>query len=202
MPSIQRSFKRTSGYRDAKLIVIATEGENTEPVYFGGLIEEYHHPSIHVEILERSVTASAPAHVQRELDKFNREYRLVDGDELWMVVDRDRWTEAHLASVAQRCIQKSYNLAVSNPCFELWLLLHIEDPSLANIQPLSCTQISDRIREILGTYNKSNLDITAFIPTVASAIERARIFDTNPGDRWPQQAGTSVYRLAAKIIAS
>ncbi len=34
---IKRNFKRPEGNRDAKLIVIATEGRHTERIYFEGL---------------------------------------------------------------------------------------------------------------------------------------------------------------------
>jgi hypothetical protein len=123
MALIKKSFRRTSGFRDAKLIVIATEGERTEPAYFRGLKAAFRKPAIHMEILPRTTAGSSPAHVQEELDKFNKVYNLVEGDELWMVIDRDQWPDKNLAETAGECERKGYFLAVSTPCFELWLLL-------------------------------------------------------------------------------
>jgi hypothetical protein len=40
MPA-KRDFKRKSGLRDARLIIIAAEGEKTEKIYFEGLKEYY-----------------------------------------------------------------------------------------------------------------------------------------------------------------
>ncbi len=39
-----------------------------------------------------------------------------------MVVDVDRWE--NLDEIVSRCIKEGFRAAVSNPCFELWLLLH------------------------------------------------------------------------------
>lgn len=201
MPLIKKPFKRTTGFRDARLIVIATEGEETEQIYFNGLKAEYRKPSIQIEVLERTTGGNSPKHVQQELDGFKKRYHLVTGDELWMVVDRDRWAEQHLSEVAQRCIQKGYFLAVSVPCFETWLLLHISDVRHKDFDGLNCEQIARKIRGILGSYNKSNPDLDAFMPHVKKAIERAKKLDGNPEDRWPQKSGTRVYLLAEKITA-
>jgi hypothetical protein len=200
MPLIRKPFKRTQGHRDARLIVIATEGEATEQIYFNGLKAAFRKPSIQVEVLERTTSGNSPKHVQEELDRFKKAYRLVAGDELWMVVDRDRWTEQHLGDVARRCVHKKYFLAVSVPCFETWLLLHVEDLQPEDIAGLNCEQVGARIRTILGAYNKLNPDCAAFIPNVINAIDRARRLDVNPADRWPQQPGSRVYLLVEKII--
>jgi hypothetical protein len=199
MPLIRKPFKRTKGYRDARLIVIATEGEDTEQIYFNGVKAAFRKPSVQVEVLERTTGGNSPIHVQRELDGFKKAYHLVAGDELWMVVDRDRWPEQHLSKVAQQCSQKGYFLAVSVPCFETWLLLHIADVRQEDMVGLNCEQIGSKIRELLGSYNKSNPDLAAFIPNVNKAIERARRLDSNPADRWPQYPGSRVYLLAEKI---
>ncbi len=44
---------RRSGNRDAKLIIIAAEGTNTEKKYFDDLVDAYVAPNIHVEVLDR-----------------------------------------------------------------------------------------------------------------------------------------------------
>jgi len=51
------------------------------------------------------------------------------------------------------------------------------------------------IRNILGSYNKSNPDTSRFLPHIPKAIERARNLDLNPHDRWPNSIGTRVYLL-------
>ena len=55
----KREFKRKSGFRDAKLIVIATEGEKTETKYFREIVSKDWYPNsrIHVEVIEKKYQA-------------------------------------------------------------------------------------------------------------------------------------------------
>lgn len=212
-----REFKprrRKSNLRDAKLIVIATEGMQTEKRYFEELISPnyYRNPRVHVEVLQRTTpSASSPDHVLQLLDEFKREYQLRPEDELWMVVDYDRWGDAKLSSIATQCSQKKYNLAVSTPCFELWLLLHLRpldaysedelDEIRRNIKVNNRTKLEREILGILGGYNKSNFDPDLFLPHVEYAIERAANLDSHPDHRWPNDVGSRVYRLAQLLIS-
>jgi hypothetical protein len=126
----RREFVRRGGFRDATLFVIASEGAVTEPRYLKGLKARWHNPRIHPHVLERDdPSLSSPEHVLEELDRFCREYSLQEGDQLWLLMDRDfqSWKPAMISAIAQECQSKGYFLAVSNPCFEIWLLLHFED---------------------------------------------------------------------------
>lgn len=48
------------------------------------------------------------------------------GDIFGIVIDKDKW---ELQEVVKHCAEKGYKVFLSNPCFELWLLLHFEDVS-------------------------------------------------------------------------
>ena len=45
--------ERREAFRDACLIVIASEGKDTERIYFKALAKEYENPRVHVRTLER-----------------------------------------------------------------------------------------------------------------------------------------------------
>ena len=117
--------ERREAFRDARLIVIASEGKDTERIYFKALAKEYTNARVHVQILERSEDEhnnSSPEHVLKQLYDYKSQYELEADDELWLVVDKDHWTEAMLSRVATECSQEvSMHMALSNPCFELWL---------------------------------------------------------------------------------
>lgn len=101
--------ERREAFRDARLIVIASEGKDTERIYFKALAKEYTNPRVHVHILERSVDEqnnSSPEYVLKQLNNYKSQYELEDDDELWLVVDKDRWTEAMLSRVATECSQE------------------------------------------------------------------------------------------------
>ena len=208
-----RPRSRKSSVRDARLIIIAAEGEKTEKQYFDALAssDAYANPKAHVEVLSRNTPNSAPDHVLEQLDTFKRKYNLNRHDELWMVIDYDRWGEEKLSSIAAKCSQKRYLLAVSNPCIELWLLLHVAELSEYSPQVLdefykspkvstTRNRIGQELLNILGSYNKSNLNMDHFLPHVEKAISQATRLDTNPDHRWPNELGTRVYRVAKSII--
>ncbi|MDD6003034.1 MAG: RloB family protein [Bacteroidales bacterium] len=208
--------ERQEAFRDARLIVIATEGKDTERIYFKALAKEYTNPRVHVHILERSETEqnnSSPEHVLKQLNDYKEQYALEADDELWLVIDKDRWTEAMLSRVATECTQDDYmHMALSNPCIELWLLLHLVDA--ASLSPAEQQQwlenrrksksadpyLKMRLRQEMGSYHEAAYDAQMLIAHVDKAIKRAKALDKNPSDRWPQSLGTRVYLLAESVM--
>ena len=208
--------ERREAFRDARLIVIATEGKDTERIYFKALAKEYTNPRVHVHILKRAEgeeNNSSPEHVYQQLDEYKKQYSLESDDELWLVIDKDHWTEAMLSSVASKCTQDEFmHMALSNPCIELWLLLHLVDVSL--LTPEEQQQWMENrkrsknadpflkilLRKLMGSYHESAYDTSILIPHVEEAISRARILDVNTEDRWPQTLGTRVYLLAESVM--
>ena len=208
--------ERREAFRDARLIVIASEGKDTERIYFKALAKEYTNPRVHVHILERSEAEqnnSSPEHVLKQLNNYKEQYELEADDELWLVVDKDRWTVAMLSRVATECaLGVSMHMALSNPCFELWLLLHLEDAaSLTPEEQMLWMEnrrksknadpyLKLRLRQKIGSYHESAYDALSLIAHVEDAIERAKTLDKNPTDRWPQTLGTRVYLLAESVM--
>ena len=212
-PHDKRRFKpllRRTALRDAKLVIIATEDTKAEPKYFRDLAAFYRNPKIHVEVLTRSSTASAPEYVIDMLDSFRRKYHLNNNDDLWMIIDVDRWGEKKLNSIAKQCRQKGYSLAISNPCSDLWFLFH--NKSLEDYPPQTLeeffenkkknnrTRLELELINVFGGFNKANLNTGQFLPFVRDAIERARKSDTDTNHRWPVTLGTRIYLLAEKIM--
>ncbi|MBO6255999.1 MAG: RloB domain-containing protein [Bacteroidaceae bacterium] len=208
--------ERREAYRDARLIVIASEGKDTERIYFKALAKEYTNPRVHVHILERSEDEqnnSSPEHVLKQLNDYKGHYELESDDELWLVVDRDRWTEAMLSRVATECAQDNFmHVALSNPCIELWLLLHLVDTTLLTSEEEQLWMenrrksknadpyLKVRLRQEMGSYHESSYDARMLIEHVDVAIARAEALDKNPTDRWPQTLGTRVYLLAESVM--
>lgn len=208
--------ERREAFRDARLIVIASEGKDTERIYFKALAKEYTNPSVHVHILKRSEDEknnSSPEHVLEQLNEYKCQYELEADDELWLVTDKDHWTEAMLSRVATECMQDvSMHMALSNPCFELWLLLHLVDVSSLTPEEQRLWMENRRkskssnpylkvlLRQKMGSYHESAYDVLTLIQHVEVAIERARLLDKNPADRWPQTLGTRVYLLAESVM--
>jgi len=125
-----------------------------------------------------------------------------------MIIDTDRWK--NIPEVIQNC-KKLENMfvAVSNPCFEFWLLLHIKDVKDYNEEELqlllenrktgSRNYVDSKIVELLKFYNKKNLKTEYFIPTIDAAIFRAKELDQSKED-FPTTLGSHIYKLMEKLI--
>lgn len=209
----RKDFIRLEGTRSARLVVIAAEGRSTENIYFEAMKVSLCASDVHVEVLHRDSDSSSPESVKAQIQEFVSEYNIEDDDQLWVVVDKDRWGDKMLSSVAQYCA-KGDNLyfCLSNPCFELWLLLHFEDVASYSPEQMKLlaenkktsrhgeTWLKRKMKELTGHYHEADYDAMAIIKNVAVAIDRAKALDTRPADRWPQTVGTRVYLLVQSIM--
>jgi len=208
-----RLLDRRVNVRDASLFVIATEGSETEKRYFEGVESS----RIHVAVLATGLEGdSSPGAVLNRLEEFRNRYDLGDGDQLWLVVDVDRWGDRKLRDIC-RDARDRFAAAVSNPCFELWLYLHFFDAadlagsewealvaaSSGNRSRAMAAQLRARLLERDGIgYDKATLTFARFRPGIDDAIARARALDVDPTERWPRTfPGTHVYRLAEELRA-
>lgn len=209
----RRDFVRLEGNRSARLVVIAAEGRYTENIYFEAVKSNLNASNVHVEILQREDNNSSPENVYMQIQGFMNEYNIEEDDELWVVVDRDRWTVKSLAHVARLCNQnQNLRFCVSNPCFELWLLLHFEDVSQYSDEDVDKiaanrknsrwgrTFLKQRICDLAGHYSEAHYDAEAMLENADMAVIRAENLDTCPFDRWPQHVGTRVYLLMRSIM--
>jgi hypothetical protein len=224
----KRKSKEKTPYR---LFVIASEGEATEKIYFDALrqvlaSETDKKALIQIEFLERGKNlpkekaknakgSSGHLNVIKQLDAYKKEYKLVEDDELWLVIDRDYQNNPieNIDEVARRCKQKGYFLGITCPNFELWLLLHLKDLSEYSeeqkqtfVKPEKIsndhTAISKEISNVLGGYKKSDYKIELILPHYPIAVEQARQLDTNPQERWGEgKLFSRLYLLFDHIFA-
>lgn len=202
------SRRRKGAVRDARIIAIAVEGEETgeEFRYFSRLRELLvnDHRFI-VELLPTPADTheSSPDAVIRRLDAYASVNALKpEIDALWLVFDIDAWPEAMLGSVAQLALQKRYRLAISNPCFELWLLLHLEtldlEPSSWPDNPRKRSQEAKR----LVSQHRQEIAIESLTPSMVhrAAIRTERLLPpAPPGQRWPSFPGTHVHLIIFEL---
>lgn len=76
-------------------------------------------------------------------------------EEFCLIVDRDErsFSENQVESVSDICVQNRFRLIISNPCFELWLLLHFDVSKEVILS--KCNQIGG-LKEELRKYSKIN----------------------------------------------
>lgn len=183
-----------------RLYVIATEGSKTEAIYFNQFNNDPFRQNVRVEVLAKA-GESSPQAVMKRLRTYAREIGCEPGDELWAVVDVDRWGPEALDRLCVACKRAGYQVAVSNPCFELWLVLHQEKPPKP--KPSTVDRCCQALEQLLGRYEKADYDATKLILHVRDAIGHARQTDQgeDPQAAWPRATGTHVYKLVAKLVA-
>jgi hypothetical protein len=208
-------FRISDSMPKEKIFVLAYEGNNTEPIYFEKFKESkrFNNDLIYLYSLRRPKgdTKSSPKHVFNKLKKEVKDlYTFEKDDELWMIIDRDSWTD--IQEISTLCKEEgNFFLALSNPCFEFWLLLHIKKVSDFNEKQL--TDIFENkmvsakktyLKKLLSTilrdgYNESNPKPRRFLKHIDLAIERAKQLDLS-GEEYPTKLGSHVYKLVEKII--
>ena len=65
-----------------------------------------------------------------------------------------------LSDIATGCLQKGFGLAVSNPCFDIWLYLHRGE--IATGSTLTKQQLAQMLKDALGAFNKTKLDLDQY----------------------------------------
>jgi hypothetical protein len=193
------------------VISIASEGK-TEEQYFDYL-SEIANDVIKIDRLIRddeNDTKSHPIHVIDllvERTEIWQEYG-VESNELWMVVDRDKQnvSQQQLKDIISSCSEKGFNLALSNPTFEFWLLLHIvgiegydKEKLLENEKVTQSRRFIDKELSLLNNgYNKSKLRFNDFSGGIQDAIIRAKEIGTD-NTELIENIGTSVCLLVEKV---
>lgn len=196
----KRPLERTPNrkmVRDTKLIVIASEDYYAVKQYF----EFFHSTRIQFHILETLGGSSSPKHIMDRLDDYLKEYDIGQEDRLWYVGDTDHWNKPshikNLVEVKKLCSQKGIGFSLSNPCFDLWLLLHFAD--FSNENNLTCEEIGDRIRLEAGKFDKTKIyNLSIDINRVAIAIKRSKA--NYSGEEIPSQPQTSVHLIIEDLV--
>jgi hypothetical protein len=118
--------QRTAGHRSRRpVIYIICEGSETEINYFRKFRTRQSNIDIRPII---SQYKSALSLVKRAAGTLRQEpYYPEDGDQIWCVFDRNGNTNEELQKAGQIADRRGYNVAFSNPAFELWFLLHFID---------------------------------------------------------------------------
>lgn len=193
-----RYAARSVGVRSyRKLFLIAVEGEVTEKEYFDGLRIHCDETIIRTKCIAGD-SASSPEDVLKRMKWSMQKEGLRPTDEAWLVVDKDEWSNQQLNFLHRWTeTDKRYHLALSNPSFEFWLLLHFEEGKSAHTSSVC----RNRLRKHLGHYEK-HIDIAKFtLARIKNAVRRAEHRDKPPCKKWPDTAGnTTVYRLVKCIL--
>lgn len=177
----------------------------------------------------RMLTKARPKQLVERIDHFKQEkddiyqFSKYPDDEFWIVTDVDKNWSIDVISLNDGktyldewndaialCQQKGYGYAISNPFFEIWLLLHHDEPTdidksfaVTDTHPYVTTDYF-RIRlKNLGAKLKDKKHITFLdynTDNVEQAIKRAASLHIDKQDLTPKYFATTVYLLMEKIM--
>jgi hypothetical protein len=198
MSRSSKPWRRPEGQRRyKKLFVVSTEGSKTEPQYFDLLNSRF--AEVRILCLDYRGGRS-PDRVLKKLDKYLKEEGLADTDEAWLVIDRDRWPTDEIDRLhSWVCSKPNRHLAVSDPCFEHWLLLHFEDGDGVS----GLRDCVDKLKRYLPGYKKGVNPQNMTEDKIRAAVERAkRRYQSQGCPTIPTAFGSTVYKLVESILNS
>lgn len=202
-----RPLRRKVAIRSPRrTFLIFCEGERTEPEYLNALkllpsVRDVAAVDLRVQprvggSAPRNLVTMAVSARDRAIDEE------AEIDEFWCIFDVE-WPRNHpgLREAIEQAQRNNIQIAVSNPCFELWLILHFQD----------CTAWIDsrnavRRRSRLDGSRDKGLDTTRYMPLVFEAMRRAIMLDERherDGTCFPQNNPSSgMHRLLTAIRLS
>jgi hypothetical protein len=189
MPRRENAQRRRPPISRRRTILVYCGGLRTEPAYFDGLRQVLRSTEVTVKVRAGGLAPDALVRVAADY----RDQRPGTFDDVWVVFDVDEFdVEAAVTEASARRV----TLAVSNPCFELWLLLHHHD---CRSHCAGCTDVRQRLRKHMPQYDKARLDFGRFSGCVQDAIKRAQQLDPT-GEDWRRNPSSGAWRLVEQIV--
>ncbi len=230
---------RTQRLKNSKIIFISCEGCVTEEEYFRCVQKLYNSVKTRIQIISviedvistppkkrtseqiQLASKNRPLQLVRRIDQFKEkeddmyQFALHPDDEFWVIADVDdhksdlwidEWNEA-----LRDCREKSYGIAISNPSFEIWLLLHHDDVNDEDIKyavtPSHSYEKTNhfrcRLRKLgVPLRDKKHIrDSHYTMHKIEEAIRRAKALHINDSDVDVNYFATTVYKILEIIIS-
>jgi hypothetical protein len=159
-------------------IIIYCEGRKTEPAYFKALERRFKNARIEIETIPAGVPMSvAEQAVARAIAEglakgVRRKPRnsFEEHDQVWAAFDVDE--HPNFDEAVRLCVAKGVGVCRSNPCFEVWLILHEAD----HHSPDDRHRVCARLKTLRPEYDPSGsktCDFDEMIARVEDAEARA-----------------------------
>lgn len=218
MPHVSRGTIERRGAKPRRVrpvILIVTEGEKSEPKYFAHFRTRQSNVEIRVVPNTRNGGKTDYASLIRRAVKIGREDGLSQslGDSIWIVADGDvnyqtndavSRKNAALSEARQKAAKEALSLILSNPCFEVWYLLHLRYTTahLPDYDAVKKALEQAGVRD----YEKQDDLYERLASHTSEAVERAKRLErhhTENGFSLPLGVDanpfTEVYRLVEKL---
>jgi len=155
--------------RCKNILVIVCEGEKTEVQYF----ESFRKRNSGVNIKPIHGKCTDPKNIvkfaNKCIDKWGINFK--EGDGIWCVFDVDENRDEAIKDAVKQAENNTIQVALSNPCFELWYLLHFEYIR----SQISRVEAYERLREdFIQGYEKNMKVYDRLLEKLPGAIKNSK----------------------------
>jgi len=196
-----RPFERRKPTKDAKVFIIFCEGKENEPNYFDYFRGISQKIKLEIVATKQESNNSPTGLYARALDSLipteanpNPQYTINDQDEIWFVIDTDKWGEK-ITELRQSCEPYKWLIAQSNSCFELWLHYHFKS-ELPDFEGMESTQ--NWKAYINNEVVKGGFDARKHPVLIPFAIKNAKLNYTETNGM-PDFGSTQIFQLAERF---
>lgn len=155
---------------------------------------------------KEAVSLSHPKHrydlIVQWREYYSAQMGITEDDEEWLICDRDNYSfksEQYDTYVNLANENTHFHFIVSNPSFQLWLLLHFTS-HIPDFRKVS--KCKDRINFLeielkrnIGIYAHGSLDWGKYAPHVRDAINNSRQYDKYTTEDLKDKTGTHFFKL-------
>lgn len=161
---------RTPPTRPLRSTFIYCEGDRTEPGYFSMFRREGTSIIINEGKARNAGGEAGGLKALAEARLRSAGFRK-GSDRIWIVLDKDENRKSELSGLRQWCESNGVGLALTNPCFEFWLLLHFD----YHEEGQDCRAIVPMLSRRLGTGYRKEADYNHVLRgRVDTAVRNAR----------------------------
>jgi len=195
--SSRRLARSAGAASEAETIAIVCEGRKTEDIYFNGIRKEFRLATARLRVVG---LGADPLWVVEEAKTFRMDY-----DYTWAVFDVEAAgahaiPHARLNQAVEEAARAGIRCAISNPCFELWLLLHFRSQTAY----LNNEAARAKIRQCGCGYDAKGFDFAKVWPRHQQAMQNATKLDARQRstgvDLAERNPWTNVHELVANLL--
>jgi hypothetical protein len=181
MSRFDRDYRRgkwSGAVKDARAILIVTEGTVTEVVYFKSLREQLRLTKDLIKVVhgkgtdpENLVKHAIALREERNCEARKQTSDKVSFDEVWCVLDSEgAERERGIKAAFELAARERVRIALSRPCFEFWLLLHVH---FTSSDFPNCDAVTAVLSQKIPGYKKKAPPMNQLFGAIPIAVKNA-----------------------------
>ena len=167
MAATRLSRERRSGFKEVKPAILIVGDGKSERRYF----EQLRDSGTIIKVISRDTNETGIDNTIAKAHGYVSDYKLdLRRDRVAIVTDLDyRYDLEGVKTMVRKCDAECYELYLSNPCFEVWLVLHYKKQTKA----MDPDQLCDLLTKLSGKEYRKSMGIQWSIQMQETAIDNA-----------------------------